>query len=176
MRSQWYADRSTAALRLEEQQVGQVTHKLGPAAHEAPLAAGGKEGEHGRAPLAFERDLAPQLAKAFLRRSAEERILDVGSGGSHRLPVLVGERGCGAAENFALLVLDVTAVVDQIGGGGGLDLGARNERAVDDRGDLRAQRFARVRDDAVLLLQARERQLQSGRCRARQAKAASSRG
>src|SRR4051812_4966182 len=197
MRSQWYADRSTAALRLDEEQVGQATHKLGPAAHEgrvglrvdlarpaaagtkidldvapaqrtahparvdhAALAVGGKEGEHGGAPLAFERDLAPQLAKAFLRRSAEERILDVGSGGSHRLPVLVGERGCGAAENFALLVLDVTAVVDQIGGGGGLDLGARNERAVDDRGDLRAQRFARVRDDAVLLLQARERQLQ----------------
>src|SRR4051812_21004368 len=89
MRSQWYADRSTAPLGLDEQQVGQGTHQLGPAAHEgrvglrvdlvdpraagakidldvapaqrtadpagidhAALAARGKDGEHGRAPLA----------------------------------------------------------------------------------------------------------------------------
>src|SRR4030095_2106179 len=46
-----------------------------------------------QAPLAFERDLAPQLAEALVGCRAEERVLGVRRGGPHGLPVLVAERG-----------------------------------------------------------------------------------
>ena len=56
----------------------------------------------------------------------------------------------------------MVAVIHEVGGGGHLDLGARNDRAVDNRLQQLAERFPGMRNDAMFLLEPFEHQRQIG--------------
>src|SRR6185295_16814275 len=107
-----------------------------------------------------ERDLAAQRLVALFRVLPEERVGLRRRGRFHARPVVGAKRLRGARHDQLLLLRDVVAVVDEIGRGGDLDFGARDERVAEARLEVRAQLLAGARDDAVLLLQAREHRLE----------------
>ena len=81
-------------------------------------------------------------------------------GVSHVFPFSLGERlGC-AAKDILLLLGDVVAVIDEVGGGRHLDFSAGYDGAIDYALQQVSQRFAGLCDDTVFLMQSGQDQLQ----------------